>query len=229
MVCERLRARLARPGFANACQPPIQGVDCAVGNGCGEPHWKAWGPIPWQAFGQGEYVGPPRLAHVPEYRLRVDDQIEFVYRLKRDELPGPYLLEVGDEIQIESLIDEKLNRKVTVQPDGTIDLLLLGPVRVIRKTVDEIRDDLNEQYKKYYRITDINVTRIKTQTRANDSARSGQQPVLLRRARKARARDAGRDDFAAVDRRDSRSRADARRNPTRSAGAVPARSSTGWK
>src|SRR5258708_1796419 len=151
-----------------ACQPPIAGVDCALGNGCGEPHWKAWGPIPWQAFAQGEYTGPARLPHVPEYRLRVDDEIEFVYRLKRDEVSRPYLLDVGDEIQIESLIDITLNRKVTVQPDGTVDLLLLGPVRVIRKTVDEIRVDLNKLYEKFYRITDVNITRVTTQAKAND-------------------------------------------------------------
>jgi polysaccharide export outer membrane protein len=156
----------------NPCQPPIQGVDCSMGNGCGEPHWNAWGPIPWQAFGQGEYVGPARLPHIPEYRIRVDDLLEFVYRLKRDEVNRPYLLDVGDEIQIDSLIDEKLNRRVTVQPDGTVDLLLLGPVRVIRRTVDEIRDEVNERYKKFYRITDINVTRITTQVKANDFLQS---------------------------------------------------------
>ena len=55
-----------------------------------------------------------------------------------------------------------------MQPDGTVDLLLLGPVRVVRKTVEEIRDDLNERYKKFYRITDINVTRVKTQTKVTD-------------------------------------------------------------
>jgi polysaccharide biosynthesis/export protein len=151
-----------------ACQPAIHGVDCAVGNGCGEPHWNAWGPIPWQAFAQGEYAGPPRLPHMPEYRLRVDDQVEFVYRLTREELSRSYQLEVGDSIRIESLIDEKLNREVTVQPDGTIDLLLIGPVRVVRKTVSEVRDELNERYKKYYRMTDINVSRLKTQTRVTD-------------------------------------------------------------
>src|SRR6476469_2003840 len=106
------------PGGVNPCQPPIQGVDCLQGTGCGEVQWKAWGPIPWQAFGQGEYVGPARSPHVPEYRIRVDDEIEFVYSLKRDGVNRPYLLDVGDEIQIESLIDEKLNRKVMVQPDG---------------------------------------------------------------------------------------------------------------
>jgi len=143
-----------------------------MGNGCGEPHWNAWAPIPWQAFGQGEYVGPARLPHVQEYRIRVDDLLEFVYRLKRDEVNRPYLLDVGDEIQIDSLIDEKLNRRVTVQPDGTVDLLLLGPVRVIRRTVEEIRDEINERYKKFYRITDLNVTRITTQVKANDFLQS---------------------------------------------------------
>jgi polysaccharide biosynthesis/export protein len=73
----------AATGCVNPCQPPVQGVDCLMGTGCGEPRWNSWGPIPWQAFGQGEYAGPARLPHVPEYRLRVDDQIEFVYRLKR--------------------------------------------------------------------------------------------------------------------------------------------------
>jgi polysaccharide export outer membrane protein len=156
------------PGGINPCQPPIQGVDCAQGTGCGELRWNSWNAIPWQAFGQGEYTGPPRLPHVQEYRLRVDDQIEFIFRLRRDELSRPYLLDVGDIIRIESLIDTTLNREVQVQPDGTVDLMLLGPVRVVRKTVDEIRADINERYKKYYRITDLNVTRVKTQTRADD-------------------------------------------------------------
>src|SRR5439155_25336215 len=106
------------------------------------------------------------------YGLRFDDLLEFVFRLQRDELSRTYLLDVGAEIQIDSLIDEKLNRKVTVQPDGTVDLLLLGPVRVIRRTVDEVRNDLNERYKKFYRITDLNVTRVTTQAKANDFLQS---------------------------------------------------------
>jgi polysaccharide export outer membrane protein len=152
----------------DACERPIQGVDCRAGNGCGEPHWNAWGPIPWQAFAQGEYVGPARLPHVPEYQLRVDDEIEFIYRLTREELSHGYQLEVGDEIRIESLIDPNLNRDVSVQPDGTIDLLLIGQARVVRRTVEEVRSDLNELYKKFYKVTDINVTRRKTQTRLED-------------------------------------------------------------
>jgi polysaccharide biosynthesis/export protein len=157
-------------GFAcsPACQPIVHGVDCAVGNGCGEPQWNAWGPIPWQALAQGEYAGPPRLPHVPEYRLRVDDQIEFVYRLAREDLSRAYQLETGDVVRIESIIDPALNREVAVQPDGTIDVLLLGPVRALRRSAEEVRADLNERYKKFYKMTDINVTRVKTQTRVND-------------------------------------------------------------
>jgi polysaccharide export outer membrane protein len=163
------RSQVPEAAFCGpACQPPIFGVDCAQGNGCGEPHWRAWGPIPWQAFAQGEYVGPSRPSHVPEYRLRVDDEIEFVYRPTREELSHPYQLEVGDVIRIESLIDPTLNRDVTVQPDGTIDLLLIGQVRVVRHSIEEVRNDLNERYKKFYRMTDLNVTRVKTQTRIID-------------------------------------------------------------
>ena len=152
----------------DGCNPPISGVDCRMGNGCGEPHWNDWGPIPWQAFAQGEYVGPARISHVPEYHLRVDDEIEFIYRLTREELSHEYLLEVGDQIRVESIIDPTLNRDLFIQPDGTVDLLLIGEVRVVNRPVQEIREDLNKRYKKYYKVTDINVTRLKTQTRLED-------------------------------------------------------------
>ena len=79
---------------------------------------------------------PRRTAHVPQYRLRVDDVIEFVYRLTREETAAPYELNVGDAIQVESFTDEKLNRDLLVQPDGTITLPLLGQVRATRRTVD---------------------------------------------------------------------------------------------
>jgi len=164
MLCQEI---IATP-CDGPCQPPIFGVDCASGPPCGEAHWDQWGPIPWQAFAQGEYVGPARLPHVPQYRLRPDDELEFVYRLTRAELSHSYQLEVGDVIRIESLIDPTLNRELTVQPDGTVDLLLLGQVRVFRRSVEEVRGELNERYKKFYKLTDINVTRLKTQTKLED-------------------------------------------------------------
>ncbi len=125
-------------------------------------------PFAWDALAQGEYIGPARVPHVPEYRLRVDDEIEFIYQPAGEVLGQSYQLEVGDVIRIESHIDAALTRDVAVQPDGTVDVLYLGPIRVVRRTVEEIAKDLNERYAKFYKVTDINVMRIKTQTRLED-------------------------------------------------------------
>ena len=88
----------------------ICGVDCSTCN-CRRRAWEAARATAWQAYAQGEYVGHERLAHVPEYRLRVDDQLDMVYRLTRDETPTPYRLNVGDEVQVESFTDRDINRK----------------------------------------------------------------------------------------------------------------------
>lgn len=153
----------------NACVRRIDGVDCANGDGCGEQRWhKDWGPIPWEMFQQGEYVGPSRLAHVPQYRLRVDDQVEFIYRVTRSDTAKPYRLQTGDVIKIESLIDSTLNREATIQPDGTIILPLVGQLKASRLTIIDVQKALEERYKKYYKIPDITVTPVKTNTRLED-------------------------------------------------------------
>src|SRR5579885_2772410 len=86
---------------------PIHAIDCA--NGCCGPNcWAGAQPVDWQPYAQGEYVGHARLAHVPEYRLRVDDLLECVFRVTRDEQSQPYRLNVGDEIRVESLSDPTL-------------------------------------------------------------------------------------------------------------------------
>ena len=100
--------------------------------------------IDWQAYAQGEYVGHARLAHVPEYRLRVDDQLDMTYRLTREETSTPYRLNVGDEIQVESFTDPEINRNLLIQPDGTITLRLLGQVHATGRTVTQLRDALDE-------------------------------------------------------------------------------------
>ncbi|HWA97494.1 MAG TPA: polysaccharide biosynthesis/export family protein [Pirellulales bacterium] len=134
------------------------------------------GPIPWQAmqpsnfqpFAQGEYVGHARLEHVPEYRLRVDDQIEFIFRITRDEQPDPYRFDVGDEIEVESYADPTLNRQLIIQPDGTITLRLVGQVRAAKKTVTELRDAIESLYEKYYKVPAITVTPLKVNTKLED-------------------------------------------------------------
>ncbi|ADB16714.1 polysaccharide export protein [Pirellula staleyi DSM 6068] len=152
----------------DGCEVRIDGVDCRMGNGCGEPGWDQWNKIPWQAFGAGEYVGPARTAAIPEYRLRTDDQIEFIYRLTREATAAEYQLEVGDSIKVESLIDPALDRDVVIQPDGTITLRLLGQIRVAGKTINAVQMELEEKYKKYYKVTELTLTPVKTNTRLED-------------------------------------------------------------
>ncbi len=145
----------------------ICAVDCSSG-ACRRRGWEAARAGIWQAYAQGEYVGHARLAHVPEYRLRVDDQLDMTYRLTRDETSTPYRLNVGDEIQVESFTDPDINRNLLIQPDGTITLRLLGQVHATGRTVLQLRDALEELYKKYYKIPAITVTPLKVNTKLED-------------------------------------------------------------
>lgn len=150
--------------------PPckICGVDCGACP-CGSVTWDSARPlVDWQTFAQGEYVARHRLPHVPEYRLRVDDELEFVFRVTREEISRPYELNVGDEIRIESIVDDKLNRDLIVQPDGTITLRLLGQVRATRRTVTQLREDLEKLYEKYYKVPDITVTPLQVNAKLED-------------------------------------------------------------
>jgi polysaccharide export outer membrane protein len=193
-------AALSAQCVTPAAPHPIWAVDGTIGTGCGEVGWKARGAVDWQSYAQGEYVGHSRLPHVPEYRIRVDDQIAFVFRLTREETTTPYELQVGDKIRVESLTGDsaptgtgdrdaasgdRIARELEVQPDGTITLPLLGQVRAARMTVEGLRQHLEELYKKYYKVPAITVTPIAVNTRLQDliasvDARQGVGGIILK-------------------------------------------------
>lgn len=161
-----------------ACQaagwgPAIGGTMRACRSGCGTGpksrcQWEEARSLAWQAFAQGEYVAHARTAHVAEYRLRVDDQLDMIFRLTREETADPYRLNVGDEIRVESFTDGALNRDLILQPDGTITLRLLGQVHATGRTVTQLRDELEKLYTKYYKNPSITVTPLKVNTRLED-------------------------------------------------------------
>ena len=164
--CEPISIRLCQAlGPAAPCN--ICAVDCSQCYGrC--RGWESARIIDWQAYAQGEYVGHARLAHVPEYRLRVDDQLDMTYRLTREETAEPYKLNVGDEIRVESFTDPEINRDLLIQPDGTITLRLLGQVHATNLNVTQLRDSLDGLYKKYYKVPSITVTPLKVNTKLED-------------------------------------------------------------
>ncbi len=166
------------PGDIVLCQctcqagtQPRLGVECADGscraNGR-EARWRDARMIPFQAFAQGEYCGLSRTEHVSEYRLRVDDSLDFIYRLSRAETSRPYEMTVGDEIRIQSFTDEKLNGDLIVQPDGTVTLKLLGQIRATHHTVAQLRDEIDKAYEKFYKVPSITVTPLKVNTKLED-------------------------------------------------------------
>jgi polysaccharide export outer membrane protein len=161
-------------GLGPAAPCPICAVDgsqCCIADKCGrcrEARWEDARFIAWQAYAQGEYVGHARTAHVPEYRLRVDDQLDMLYRITRDETRTPYRLNVGDSVRVESFTDPDLNRDLMVQPDGMITMRLLGQVHAAGRTVTQLRDVLEELYKKYYKVPSITVTPVKVNTQLDD-------------------------------------------------------------
>ncbi len=146
----------------------VTGVDSGRCVGCGEPTWMMRGPVPWEMFAQGEYIGPHRDRHTPTYRVRVDDEVIVVFRITRDRTARAYELNVGDRIRVESLADVNLDRELEIQPDGTITVRLIGQVLAAGRTIDEVRRDLEKRYKKFYRVPSITVTPMRVNTKLED-------------------------------------------------------------
>lgn len=154
------------PNCPGGCERPLTGVDCRERPDCGELGWSAEHLLPeFNMYGQGEYIGPSRNNYPGEYRLRPDDEIAFVFRKTQVETNRPYALQVGDRIKIESLTDTTLDREVEILPDGMIYLKLMGQVRATRKTVPQLQAEIEDKYKKFYKIPAITITPTTTNTR----------------------------------------------------------------
>jgi len=195
-----------RPGKISLCQGlgpaaphAIWGVDSMAGGCRGEVGWDSRDCINWQSYAQGEYVGHARTAHVPEYRLRVDDTLAVFYLRTREVQSHAYKLQVGDAVRVESLTaggggtvsttgadtestntsEDGLNREVSVQPDGMITMPLVGRVPAAGQTVEAVQAELEKRFKEFYRVPAITVTPLVVNTKLEDlistvDARAGQ-------------------------------------------------------
>lgn len=139
------------------------GVDCGRCGAACNSTWSDAQCIPWALFGPGEYVGPARPAHVETYFLRVNDNITLTFIQSRKKTAEHYRIGVGDELQIEWLqgaanTEVPLDRKLLVQPDGTVTLPLIGEVVAAGKTINDFHEEVVKLYGKYQRDPQITVT-----------------------------------------------------------------------
>jgi polysaccharide export outer membrane protein len=119
-------------------------------------------------YGHGSYVEPGRIEHIDQYRLRVDDLLDVVFRRTRAEQARPYELQVGDKIRVELRKEPDPPRDMEIQPDGTIALPLIGTVRATRRSVAQLREEIEQAYRKYDQEPGVTVTPVQLNTRLQD-------------------------------------------------------------
>lgn len=153
---------------SGACQPCITGIDCAQ-DPVGEKRWSDAQSIEFQPLWHGEYIGPIRLQHLLEYRVRINDEITFTYIPNRNKTLEEYKLMVGDEISLDSISDSNIKQvRVTIQPDGSVVVPMLKPIQASGKTIQTLRKDLELAYREYIRSPAIDVLPVKVNTSLED-------------------------------------------------------------
>jgi len=93
------------------------------------------------------------------YRIRINDKLEIIYNVKTRVDDEDYKLQVRDVINVGFPFNPKLNISgLGVQSDGTIQLNLIGTIKVVGMTVTELTDDLVKRYSEYLKNPQITVT-----------------------------------------------------------------------
>ncbi len=154
------------------CESCIRGIDCANSGGK-EQRWRDTETITFQPLGHGEWIGPVRLPSMLQYRVRVGDELNFIFVKVHEQRPVPYRLLVGDELAITSVVDDRVKigdtvKGIQIQPDGKLYPYLIPPVQAAGLTIDELRKSLEQEYSKYIRNPAINVLPVRTNTKLED-------------------------------------------------------------
>ena len=68
----------------------------------------------------------------------------------------PYHLQVGDEVEVNMLLNPELNERVTVRPDGMVSTAVVQDVPAYGRTAGELRESLVTAYKRH--LTDPQLT-----------------------------------------------------------------------
>jgi len=117
----------------------------------------------------------PPYAKMETYPLRVGDELAFTLSIDPQAYAGDYRLRVNDQVTVEYLHEvapERRSRTMRVLPNGSIDLPLIGSIKVAGMTVVEVTDEANERAKKYYRFPQIVIAVTETAQRAEELRRA---------------------------------------------------------
>ncbi len=78
-----------------------------------------------------------------------------------------YILGAGDQIAIHVVdLDEVSDHPIRIDPNGFIDLALIGRVQAGGMTIDQLRDELKGRFRKYINSPEVNINLIENQSRS---------------------------------------------------------------
>jgi len=72
----------------------------------------------------------------------------------------PYRLHKGDKLAISIYGDPQTRREVSVDPTGSISFLFINSMHVLGKTIDQVRKDLEDKLKSFFRNPILSITPI---------------------------------------------------------------------
>lgn len=151
---------------AGHCQPCMVGVDCAD-NCYRSQSARDLHPYNFQPLAHGEFRGPVRVPATNQNRIRVGDELRFIYLRSQTKSPN-FRLQIGDEIQVTSIQDADVKvgdlvqgRGVIIGNSGNIELKMIGTVEAAGMTIPQLRRVLNERYKEFIKQPAIDVILVK--------------------------------------------------------------------
>jgi len=81
----------------------------------------------------------PEIAEAPK---------EYLPHIRTAPPPDPYLLQIGDTMDIKVKLNPELNESVIIPPDGKISTIMANDVMAYGRTVTDVRKELTRKYAK---------------------------------------------------------------------------------
>jgi polysaccharide export outer membrane protein len=157
----------------------------AAMTGCQAEQPKA--QLPEDFLRQDWGVQEPPVTHVirRDYKLREGDSVEVIYHIRYQERES-YQIKIQDVIDIRFPFDPNFNQTEQVQSDGTLRLDLIGQVKVVGRTIDDVHKDLFEKYTAYiknptltvsFKQSNVNITELKEAIKTAPRGQSRLVPI----------------------------------------------------